>query len=173
MMQSLDVLILMGSKSDLPIMQKAGAVLDVFGVAYKTMIRSAHRTPEATVATVKEAEAAGCKVFICGAGMAAHLAGVVCSQTVKPVIGVPIASGPLQGEDALHATVMMPPGLPVATVGINGSKNAGLLAVQMLAQNNEQLREQLLADRAAQAEAILSEDLVVEGAHGKQSVAES
>ncbi len=147
----------MGSKSDLPIMQKAETVLDEFGVAYKTMIRSAHRTPEATMQAVKDAEDAGCKVFICGAGMAAHLAGVVCSKTVKPVIGVPIASGPLQGEDALHSTVMMPPGLPVATVGINGAKNAGLLAVQILAQNDERLSQMLKDDRNAQAEAILSE----------------
>jgi len=157
-MENIKVLILMGSKSDRPIMQKAEVVLEEFGVAYKTMIRSAHRTPEATMQAVMDAEAAGCKVFICGAGMAAHLAGVVCSKTVKPVIGVPIASGPLQGEDALHATVMMPPGLPVATVGINGSKNAGLLAVQMLAQTDEELSEKLQADRVAQAESILAED---------------
>ena len=156
-MEPLKVLILMGSKSDRPIMQKTEAVLDEFGVPYKTMIRSAHRTPEATVQAVMDAEAAGCKVFICAAGMAAHLAGVVCSKTVKPVIGVPIASGPLQGEDALHSTVMMPPGLPVATVGINGAKNAGLLAVQMLAQNDEKLAQLLKDDRAVQAEAILSE----------------
>jgi len=153
----LKVLILMGSKNDMSVMRKTEAVLDEFGVAYKTLVRSAHRTPEATVQAVKDAEAAGCQVFICAAGMAAHLAGVVCSKTVKPVIGVPIASGPLQGEDALHSTVMMPPGLPVATVGINGSKNAGLLAVQMLAQSDEKLSEKLKADRAAQAEAILSE----------------
>ncbi|RLL51162.1 5-(carboxyamino)imidazole ribonucleotide mutase [Mariprofundus sp. EBB-1] len=157
-MENIKVLILMGSKSDRPIMQKAEIVLEEFGVAYKTMIRSAHRTPEATMQAVMDAEAAGCQVFICGAGMAAHLAGVVCSKTVKPVIGVPIASGPLQGEDALHATVMMPPGLPVATVGINGSKNAGLLAVQMLAQTDEELSEKLKADRVAQAESILAED---------------
>lgn len=156
-MEAIKVLILMGSKSDLPIMQKTEAVLDEFGVPYKTMVRSAHRTPEATMQAVEDAEAAGCQVFICAAGMAAHLAGVVCSKTVKPVIGVPIASGPLQGEDALHSTVMMPPGLPVATVGINGSKNAGLLAVQMLAQTDEELSKKLKADRVAQAEAILSE----------------
>jgi len=156
-MKALSVLILMGSKSDLPIMKATETVLEDFGVAYKTMIRSAHRTPEATIQAVTDAEAAGCKVFICAAGMAAHLAGVVCSKTVKPVIGVPIAAGPLQGEDALHSTVMMPPGLPVATVGINGSKNAGLLAVQILAQNDARLTTLLQEDRAAQAEAILSE----------------
>jgi len=156
-MKAIDVLILMGSKSDRPIMQEAETVLAAFGVPYKTMIRSAHRTPEATGQAVKDAEAAGCSVFICAAGMAAHLAGVVCSQTIKPVIGVPIAVGPLQGEDALHSTVMMPPGLPVATVGINGAKNAGLLAVQILAQHDQVLTQMLKDDRAAQAEAILSE----------------
>ncbi len=124
---------------------------------YKTLVRSAHRTPDATVKAIKDAEAAGCQVFICAAGMAAHLAGVVCSKTVKPVIGVPIASGPLQGEDALLSTVMMPPGLPVATVAINGAKNAGLLAVQILARDDAQLTGKLLADRAKQAEAILAE----------------
>jgi len=156
-MESLKVLILMGSKSDMPVMGKAAAVLDEFGVTYKTLVRSAHRMPEATMQAVSDAESAGCQVFICGAGMAAHLAGVVCSKTVKPVIGVPIASGPMQGEDALHSTVMMPPGMPVATVGINAAKNAGLLAVQMLAQTDIELTERLLADRRAQAEAILAD----------------
>jgi len=156
-MEALKVLILMGSKSDCGIMQETEAVLDHFGVSYKTMVRSAHRTPEATAQAVMDAEAAGCQVFICAAGMAAHLAGVVCSKTVKPVIGVPIAVGPLQGEDALHSTVMMPPGLPVATVGINGAKNAGLLAVQILARDDADLTERLLADRAVQAETILAE----------------
>ncbi|MBL1352610.1 MAG: 5-(carboxyamino)imidazole ribonucleotide mutase [Zetaproteobacteria bacterium] len=157
-MEAIQVLILMGSKSDMPIMKKTEAVFDDFGVSYRTMIRSAHRTPEATGQAIKDAEDAGCQVFICAAGMAAHLAGVVCSKTIKPVIGVPIASGPLNGEDALLSTVMMPPGMPVATVGINAAKNAGLLAVQMLAQSNETLADQLTADRASQAEAILAED---------------
>ena len=157
-MESIQVLILMGSKNDMPVMKKTEAVFDAFGVAYKTLVRSAHRTPEATVEAIKEAEEAGCQVFVCAAGMAAHLAGVVCSKTVKPVIGVPIASGALNGEDALLSTVMMPPGMPVATVGINGSKNAGLLAVQMLAQNDEDLAHKLRFDRAKQAEAILAGD---------------
>ena len=150
-MEAIKVLILMGSKNDLPIMEKTTAVLDFYGVANKTLIRSAHRTPEATVQTVKDAEAAGCQVFICAAGMAAHLAGVVASKTIKPVIGVPIASGPLQGQDALLSTVMMPPDIPVATVGINGAKNAGILAVQMLAQSDEALARKLKETRAAQA----------------------
>ncbi|MDQ6989564.1 MAG: 5-(carboxyamino)imidazole ribonucleotide mutase [Mariprofundaceae bacterium] len=157
-MDNIKVLILMGSKNDMPIMKKAEAVLEGFDVPYKTLVRSAHRTPEATVEAIKEAEAAGCQVFICAAGMAAHLAGVVCSKTVKPVIGVPIASGPLNGEDALLSTVMMPPGMPVATVGINAAKNAGLLAAQMLAQTDEDLAHKLKFDRAQQAEAILADD---------------
>jgi 5-(carboxyamino)imidazole ribonucleotide mutase len=150
-MEAIKVLILMGSKNDLPVMEKAGVVLDDYGVPYRILIRSAHRTPEATAQAVKDAEAAGCQVFICAAGMAAHLAGVVASKTVKPVIGVPIASGALQGNDALLSTVMMPPGIPVATVAINGAKNAGLLAVQMLAQSDAQLSDRLKAARAAEA----------------------
>jgi len=157
-MENIKVLILMGSANDRPVVAKAEAVLKAFGVPYKTMVRSAHRTPEATVQAIKEAEEAGCKVFICAAGMAAHLAGVVCSKTVKPVIGLPIASGAMNGEDALYSTVMMPPGLPVATVGIDGAKNAGLLAVQMLAQSDEGLTQKLKEDRQAQAEAILAEN---------------
>jgi len=132
-MEAIKVLILMGSKSDMPTMEKAAAALDEYKVPHKVLIRSAHRTPAATVETVREAEAAGCEVFICAAGMAAHLAGTVASHTTRPVIGVPIASGPMQGQDALLSTVMMPPGIPVATVGINAARNAGLLAVQILA----------------------------------------
>ncbi|MES0371655.1 MAG: 5-(carboxyamino)imidazole ribonucleotide mutase [Mariprofundaceae bacterium] len=150
-MENIKVLILMGSKSDLPIMEKTTALLDSYGVLNKTLIRSAHRTPEATVKTVRDAEAAGCQVFICAAGMAAHLAGVVASKTTKPVIGVPIASGPLQGQDALLSTVMMPPDIPVATVGINGAKNAGILAVQILAQSDGSLAKKLKETRAALA----------------------
>jgi len=157
-MATIKVLILMGSANDRPIMQKAEATLDEFGIPYRTLVRSAHRTPEATAEAIKAAEADGCQVFICAAGMAAHLAGVACSKTVKPVIGVPIASGALNGQDALLSTVMMPPGMPVATVAINGARNAGLLAVQMLAQNDADLTEKLQNERAAQAEAIISAD---------------
>lgn len=150
-MDTIKVLILMGSQSDMPVMEKASAVLDEYGVPHRILIRSAHRTPEATVQAVKDAETAGCEVFICGAGMAAHLAGVVAAHTVKPVIGVPIAAGALNGQDALYSTVMMPPGIPVATVAVNGAKNAGLLAVQMLAQKDAPLTQKLKDARAAQA----------------------
>lgn len=156
-MEALKVLILMGSKNDMPVMEKAATILDEYGVPNKVLVRSAHRTPEATVQAVKDAEAAGCGVFICGAGMAAHLAGVVASKTVKPVIGVPIASGALQGEDALLSTVMMPPGMPVATVAINGAKNAGLLAVQMLAMQDDALAQRLQQTRSDEAAALLSD----------------
>jgi len=145
MMDTIKVLILMGSTSDMPVMEKSAAVLKEFGVPYKMLVRSAHRTPDATVQTVKMAEAAGCQVFICGAGMAAHLAGIVAAHTVRPVIGVPIASGPMEGRDALYSTVMMPPGVPVATVGINGAKNAALLALQILALGDADIGK-LLAD---------------------------
>ncbi len=157
-MESIQVLILMGSKNDMPVMRKTEEVFEEFGIQYKTLVRSAHRTPEATADAIKDAEAAGCKVFVCAAGMAAHLAGVVCSKTIRPVIGVPIASGALNGEDALLSTVMMPPGMPVATVAINGARNAGILAAQMLAQNDEDLAHKIQFDRAKQAEAILADD---------------
>jgi len=150
-MDAIKVLILMGSQSDMTVMEKAAAVLAEYGVPHHMLVRSAHRTPEATVEAVKDAEAAGCEVFICGAGMAAHLAGVVAAHTVKPVIGVPIAAGALNGQDALYSTVMMPPGIPVATVAVNGAKNAGLLAVQMLASHDAALTQKLKDARAAQA----------------------
>jgi len=146
---TIQVLILMGSQSDMPVMQKAADTLDTFGIQYRMLVRSAHRTPVQTVEAVNEAEKDGCKVFICGAGMAAHLAGVVAAHTVKPVIGVPLASGALQGQDALLATVMMPPGIPVATVAIGGAKNAAILAVQMIASDDETLAEALRQARVA------------------------
>jgi len=144
-MDTIKVLILMGSTSDMPVMEKSAAVLKEFGVPYKMLVRSAHRTPNATVQTVKSGETAGCQVFICGAGMAAHLAGIVAAHTVRPVIGVPIASGPMEGRDALYSTVMMPPGVPVATVGINGARTAALLALQILALGDADIGK-LLAD---------------------------
>ncbi len=152
----MDVLILMGSRSDAEVVAKAEATLDELGVAYRTLVRSAHRTPEETKQAVAEAEAGGCRVFICAAGMAAHLAGFVAAHTTRPVIGLPIAAGPLQGQDALLATVMMPPGVPVATVGINASRNAAILAAQVLATSDEALAARLRRLREQEAAKILA-----------------
>lgn len=129
------VLILMGSDSDLPVLREASDTLTSLGVTWAMRVSSAHRTPERTHQLVAEAEAAGTQVFLCAAGMAAHLAGVVAAQTTRPVIGVPVDASPLGGLDALLSTVQMPPGVPVATtaVGKAGARNAALLACQILA----------------------------------------
>ena len=136
------VLILMGSDSDLPVMEKTKNMLEEFNIPYHMTISSAHRTPERTLKLVKEAEKGGIEVIIAGAGAAAHLAGVIASHTTLPVIGVPIDSSPLEGIDALYSTVQMPPGIPVATmaVGKAGAKNAAIFAAQILA-----LRDSLIA----------------------------
>lgn len=155
-MSSTFVAILMGSDSDLPVMKAACDVLKQFDVAYEVRVTSAHRTPVDTSEYVRDAEARGCAVFIAGAGMAAHLAGAVAAQTLKPVIGVPIDAGPLQGIDALLSTAQMPGGIPVATVAIGkaGAKNAGYLAAQIIAVGDEDLKDKLIAEREANAEAI-------------------
>ena len=124
--------ILMGSESDLPVMEKAMEVLREMEIPYEMEISSAHRMPEKTVHYAKTARRRGIEVLIAGAGMAAHLAGVLASHTTLPVIGVPLKSGALNGADALYSTVQMPPGVPVATVGIDGSKNAAYLACEIL-----------------------------------------
>ena len=148
--------ILMGSKSDYEVMREAVKVLEKFQVPYEVVITSAHRTPERTHSYVKEAEEKGAKVFICGAGMAAHLAGVVASLTTKPVIGVPMSSGMMDGLDALLSTVQMPGGMPVATVAVGkaGAKNAAYLALQILANDDEELKAKLIEDRVAQAKKV-------------------
>ena len=145
------VAILMGSESDWPVMQSATAVLKDLGVKFEVRVSSAHRTPEETRQYIQDAEGRGCGVFICAAGMAAHLAGAVAAHTVRPVIGVPIDSGPLQGFDALLSTVQMPGGIPVATVAVGkaGAKNAGYLATQILSLQETSLAEKLSADRDA------------------------
>lgn len=154
------VAILMGSDSDLPKVQAAVDVLKKLAVAVEVRVLSAHRTPEATHGYVLDADRRGAAAFICCAGMAAHLAGVVASLTIKPVIGVPIDAGPLDGLDALLSTVQMPGGIPVATVAIGkaGAKNAGYLAAQIIALNNPPLAERLIQERQANAEAILARD---------------
>ena len=124
--------ILMGSDSDMPVMEKAAEVLKEMGVAYEIDISSAHRLPEKTAHYAKTAKKRGIEVLIAGAGMAAHLAGVLAAHTTLPVIGIPLKSGALNGADALYSTVQMPPGIPVATVGIDGAKNAAYLACEIL-----------------------------------------
>ena len=127
-----DVAIIMGSDSDLPVVEAAFPILESFGINYTKNVLSAHRTPHAVIDFINKSELNGCKVFIAAAGMAAHLAGALAAHTTKPVIGIPIESGGMGGMDSLLSTVMMPPGVPVATVALNGAKNAGILAAQIL-----------------------------------------
>ncbi|MEW6724764.1 MAG: 5-(carboxyamino)imidazole ribonucleotide mutase [Bacillota bacterium] len=148
------VLILMGSDSDLKVMSKAAQVLAEFGVGHQITIASAHRVPATVARLAAEAEERGIKVIIAGAGMAAHLAGAVAAQTVLPVIGVPLASGALNGVDALYSTVQMPPGVPVATVAVDGAKNAAYLALQILATADDRLRGQLREYRKQMASEV-------------------
>ena len=162
-METKFVAILMGSDSDLPVMDAAVEILKRFGVALEVKVTSAHRTPAETQAYVQSAEARGCQAFIAGAGMAAHLAGAIAAQTTRPVIGVPIDAGPLQGFDALLSTVQMPGGIPVATVAIGkaGAKNAGYLAVQMMALSDPSLAEALQGERLENAQAILEKSAAI------------
>ena len=135
--------ILVGSASDLPTIEKAGVIFEKFGVEHEINVMSAHRNPEQVDNYVSTAPDRGIEVFICGAGMAAHLAGAVAARTILPVIGVPISATNLDGLDALLSTVQMPKGVPVATVAIDGSINAALLAIQMLAMNDDELASKL------------------------------
>jgi 5-(carboxyamino)imidazole ribonucleotide mutase len=135
--------ILVGSKSDLPILEKCTNRLEDLGIDYELEVRSAHRNPEAVAEYVTSAPERGIKVFICAAGMAAHLAGAVAARTNLPVIGIPIAAGTLGGFDALLATVQMPSGVPVATVAVNGAANAAVLAAQILALSDSELAQRL------------------------------
>ena len=148
----------MGSDSDLPVMQDAAKILEEFGVGFEVHTLSAHRTPEAVVEYVKASEAGGYKVFICGAGGAAHLAGVVAAHTALPVIGVPIMNKTAAGVDALFSTVQMPPGIPVATVAINGAKNAGILAAQIIGAGEADIRAKVAAYKEKMAEDITAKD---------------
>src|SRR5262252_10988911 len=144
-----DVAIMMGSKSDLEIMRPAAKIAEAMGLAVEVRVLSAHRTPEEAATYVKDATKRGVKAFICGAGGAAHLAGAVAAHTTRPVIGVPIANGPLQGFDSLLSTVQMPPGMPVATVAVGGSENAGLLAAQIIAVGDPALAKKIEGEREA------------------------
>lgn len=135
--------IVMGSDSDLPVMKGAADVLKQFGIESEVVISSAHRVPDKTAQYAKTAEERGLEVIIAAAGMAAHLPGVIAAFTTLPVIGVPIQSGALAGTDALYAIVQMPPGIPVATMAINGAKNAGIFAAQILSVKYPEIRERL------------------------------
>jgi 5-(carboxyamino)imidazole ribonucleotide mutase len=135
--------ILVGSKSDLPVLEKCTARLEDLGMDYDLEVLSAHRNPDGVAQYVASAPERGIKVFICAAGMAAHLAGAVAARTNLPVIGIPIAAGTLGGFDALLATVQMPSGVPVATVAVNGAANAAVLAAQILALSDPELAERL------------------------------
>ena len=138
------VLVIMGSDSDFPVMEGCFKLLTKFGVDYEVHIASAHRSPEKASKLASEAKDNGFSVIIAAAGLAAHLAGVLASNTILPVIGVPCKGGALNGVDALYATVQMPTGIPVATVAIDGGSNAAILAVQMLAIKNEELSSRLI-----------------------------
>jgi 5-(carboxyamino)imidazole ribonucleotide mutase len=135
--------ILVGSESDLPVLEKCTARLEEYGIGYELEVLSAHRTPEAVAEYVSSAPGRGIRVFICAAGMAAHLAGAVAARTNLPVIGIPLAAGTLGGFDALLSTVQMPSGVPVATVAVNGAANAAVLAAQILALSDPELAKRL------------------------------
>jgi phosphoribosylaminoimidazole carboxylase PurE protein len=147
------VLIIMGSDSDLPVMEEAARVLEGFGITYHMTVASAHRTPSRVLKIVQEAEKKGAEVIIAGAGMAAHLPGVIASHTILPVIGVPLEASPLKGIDALLSMVQMPPGIPVATVSLGkaGAGNAGVLAVQIMARKDARLAIKLRGHREEMA----------------------
>ena len=158
------VSIIMGSKSDYEVMRSCAQTLDSFGVKYELLVSSAHRSPERTKNYIIEAEDKGAKVFIAAAGMAAHLAGVLSSKTVKPIIGVPMSASALSGIDALLSTVQMPAGMPVATVAIGkaGAINSAYLAMQILALEDDVLNTKLLEDRKAKAKKVETDSLEIE-----------
>lgn len=159
-----EVLILMGSASDWKHLRGAVSVLQDLGLGFEVHVSSAHRTPERTVELVRSAEAGGCRVFICAAGMAAHLAGVVAAHTVRPVLGVPLPGGVLDGVDALLSTVQMPAGIPVATfaVGAAGARNAAFFAAQIVAGERAELRSTLEEARRAGGAKVIAADREIE-----------
>lgn len=156
------IAIIMGSDSDLPVVQKAVDTLASFSVPYEVHVFSAHRTPAEAAAFTKSARERGFGAIIAAAGMAAHLAGAVAANTTLPVAGIPVASGGLGGMDALLATVQMPTGIPVATVAVNGAANAALLCIQMLAIEDATLAKALDDKRKADAEKVLAKNAAIE-----------
>ena len=159
--------IIMGSDSDLPVVRKAIDTLAAFDVPYEVHIYSAHRTPVQAQSFTASARENGFGVLICAAGMAAHLAGAVAANTTLPVIGIPMRSGALDGVDALYSTVMMPSGIPVATVAIDGAVNAALLAIEMLAITDDGLAAKLDAKRSADTAKVLEKNAAVEAEFNK------
>ena len=159
------VLLIMGSESDLSVMEEATKVLNGFGVTYEMRISSAHRSPQRTAELAAGAAERGIRVIIAGAGLAAHLAGVIAAETTLPVIAVPMPGGPLNGVDALYSMFQMPGGIPVATMAIGkaGAKNAGLLAVQILALSNDSLVKALLDYKANMAREVEEKDSALQG----------
>lgn len=158
------VSILMGSKSDYEIVIECAKILDKFNVSYEMIVSSAHRSPKRTVDYVLGAEEKGAQVFICAAGMAAHLAGVVAAHTTKPIIGIPMAGSALSGVDALYSTVQMPGGIPVASVAIGkaGAINAAYLAMQILALNDVNLADKLKEDRICKSKKVEEDSSSIE-----------
>lgn len=157
-MQTKKVAILMGSDSDWPVVKAAAAELKRLGIPCEAHILSAHRTPAQAAAFAQQARSQGFGVLVCAAGMAAHLAGAIAANTTLPVIGIPMKGGAMDGLDALLATVQMPSGIPVATVALNGAKNAAILAAQMLAITDEALARKLEQDRQNMAEQIAKKE---------------
>lgn len=158
--------ILMGSESDLPVMEKAAEVLKEMGVSFEMDISSAHRLPEKTAEYTKSARQKGIEVLIAGAGMAAHLAGAVAANTTLPVIGVPLKSGALNGVDALYSTVQMPSGIPVATVAIDGAKNAAYLACSILSIKYPEIADKLETFRKDMRESLLEKSAKLKKTQG-------
>ena len=151
------VAIFFGSKSDTDVMKGAANALNEYGIDYKAYVLSAHRVPEKLVETIRKVDEEGCEVIIAGAGLAAHLPGVIASQTVLPVIGIPVKAA-LEGMDALLSIVQMPKSIPVATVGINNSYNAGMLAVQMLSLKYPEIKEKLIEKRSEMKKKFIAEN---------------
>lgn len=162
------VAVLMGSDSDMPVVEPAIRTLEKFGIAYEARIMSAHRTPGVVGDFAANAEKNGFGVIIAAAGKAAHLAGVVAGHTTLPVIGIPISAPALNGLDALLSTVQMPSGVPVATVAINGAQNAAILAAQILAVSDQSLKDALVNNREAMAQAVMQKDEALQASKGKQ-----
>jgi 5-(carboxyamino)imidazole ribonucleotide mutase len=160
--------VIMGSDSDFQVMKEALDILDYFQIDYEVKVSSAHRTLERTINWVREFEKQEGTLIIAAAGLSAHLPGVIAGATVLPVIGVPIRSGALEGVDALYSIVQMPPGIPVATVGIGAARNAGILAAQILAQSAQDLRQRLKDYRIKMAAEIEAKDLIIQELIKKQ-----